>query len=251
MHRLKESFTKRKQNLLLSLLFLFFLNCFLHAQPIATVTNFSGEVKICPSGKVDWRVVKIYSPVYSNDKIKTVENSFCELIFDTGEVLRLEGNSEASIKRNGQVSIFLSMGKLLTNIDFNVYKRKKGKFEIRTLSAAASVRGTEFVVEVGTAARPVSEIAVFSGDVSVKSLDTKDEVLVPAKKQTIVEKNKPPVEPFSFTEKVIEYYETQVIAFEKRVEETRKKLDEYMEKRNKTIEDWYEKREKQIEKQFK
>lgn len=180
--------------------------------------------------------------MYSNDKIKTLRDSFCEFIFDTGEILRLEEQSEVSLKANRQISIFVSIGKSLMNIDF---KTANKKFNVYTPTSILGIRGTEFVVEVID--KSVTEVAVFSGKVSVKSSDTKEEVLVPAKKQTFVEKNKPPVEPFALTEKVIKYYETQVLAFQKRAEEIRKKLDEYIEKRNKMIDEWYKNREKKID----
>jgi len=101
---------------------------------------------------------------------------------------------------NGKVFLELAVGKVL--VDVNKEGFKGSKFEVRTPTALAGVRGTKFSIDVSRKDKPKSEIDVLEGKVEVKSryrpgkiLLAKQIVTVDAGQKTYVYADKIPTPP--------------------------------------------------------
>ncbi len=106
----------------------------------ATITRIEGTVlkKINPHNI--WIPVNKGDILDSGDSLKTRENSYAELRFSDGSIVKISPDTEVSIYKD-YISLAIGYIKLyITKLFPN--------FEVRTPSAIAGVRGTEFSVEV-------------------------------------------------------------------------------------------------------
>lgn len=128
------------------------------------VTFYTGSVTI-KSGFSSPVQVQVKDQVRDGDIIRTGEKSNVVIQTTDGLVLRIEQNSEVAISSFNEIAkreISLNRGKLLSKVD----KLKKGsEYSVKTLTAVASVRGTEFLTEF---TGKESIVAVGRGAVSVK-----------------------------------------------------------------------------------
>jgi hypothetical protein len=108
----------------------------------ATISQFGGSVSV--NGKV------IESPGYSlvyNDLVSTGDKSFCDVIINKKNILKLGANTEFRFRISGEENIIeLEQGWLsgATKTKFT----KQGKYLIKTPTAIAAVRGTFFCLKV-------------------------------------------------------------------------------------------------------
>jgi hypothetical protein len=114
-------------------------------RPSAIVLKVKGTANLTARNTDDVVALKKSQILYSGDKIETGAKSFVALKFlDDASLLRLRSNSEITIKgewkeERQDKSIFVSLGRLWASIT-----RQKSKFEVRTPTAVASVKGTKF-----------------------------------------------------------------------------------------------------------
>jgi hypothetical protein len=91
------------------------------------------------------------------DRVKTAVDGSLEIVFDSGDKIRVGSSSDMTIKTlrrrpQATASIFsLTFGKIRTFVTKLV--GKESKFEYHTKAAVAGVAGTDFVVEVDEAQR--------------------------------------------------------------------------------------------------
>ncbi|MFH0764588.1 MAG: FecR domain-containing protein [Candidatus Omnitrophota bacterium] len=96
--------------------------------------------------------------------------------------MRLKGGTHLRIAKltprygNGKVFLELAVGKVL--VDVNKEGFKGSKFEVRTPTALAGVRGTKFSIDVSRKDKPKSEIDVLEGRVEVKSRYRPEKILL-------------------------------------------------------------------------
>lgn len=173
---------------------------FLGKEPIA-ITNFV-------YGKVDWKagegtqewkgLVKDHQ-LYPLDTVRTLQKSKADLTIQGSGLVRIHENSILQINyvksEISTPSIYLRKGSLDSFISrmFIQGKPREGeKLQIKTPSALAAVRGTEFRVEVDNSEN--STVSCFDGLVAVSAEEKT--VDLPKGFATFVKKGEPPSDPY-------------------------------------------------------
>ena len=167
------------------LVFLAALSCGKGKPSQAVISFYSGTAMI-KSGSTALRPVKIQERVQDGDVIETGDKS--SVIVQVGDelIVRFEENTTVvvkSIKDLSKREISLEKGKVLSKVS----KLKKGnEYFVKTPTAVASVRGTEFLTdyENGT-----TTVAVGKGKVSVVKTQTSEEKLVDLGSTVVVTDN--------------------------------------------------------------
>ncbi|HAX61141.1 MAG TPA: hypothetical protein DCX95_01075 [Elusimicrobia bacterium] len=186
---------------LLKLLFLTFslFNFFTFCYPqdfSGELAEIKGTVEILKEGETEWVSVVSGMPVQLKDRLKTGNNSSCDMELDDGSIIYIGENTEASVemleltadKHSSKISLWF--GKILANIS----KSKNTKMEVHSPTAIVAVRGTEFVVE---SKGEETDVGVFDGEVGVKNTEgeTIEEVTVKPDEETSVRKGVRPRPP--------------------------------------------------------
>ncbi|MFC2062161.1 FecR domain-containing protein, partial [Elusimicrobiota bacterium] len=125
----------------------------------------------------------------TGDKIGSKLGSWAEIEFSAGHQAKLGPNSFIIINEMGdKTSLEIFKGDLFSKVR---KLSKLEKYEITTPQSVASVKGTEFTVEVGDN----TIVIVHEGSVLAKEMDTGGEVVVHAGKYTLIVKSQAPTEP--------------------------------------------------------
>lgn len=171
----------------------------------ATLVDFDGEVLIQKGEDETWLEVERDIPLEQGDRIKTGVESYADILIDDGSLLKLEENTELLLTelsadfetKRIESSISILIGRLLSNIaSFTHYK---SRFEVKTPTSIAAVRGTEFVVDA-TDTQDIN-IGVFDGELVVGGIDENgkliegSETVVATGNSTFVKKYKRPLPP--------------------------------------------------------
>jgi len=138
----------------------------------ARLASFSGTVDVQASGETDaWREAEAGMPLSAGDKVRTGADSSAEITLDGSGIIRLGESSEvtASSLKTSSSSFFLSMGSLVSKIKGLL--KKEARLQVRTPTAVAAVRGTEFCVEHDAAANETTAGVFDEGRLDVSSLD--------------------------------------------------------------------------------
>lgn len=206
----------------------------------ATVVEFQGDVSVLKTGEEAWFPIENDIPLEQGDKIKTGDQSTLEILLDDGSLLKLEENSEVTLseisvepkKKKITSRISLWFGRLLANV--RKFTHQESKFEIRSRTVVAAVRGTEFIFEATDAEN--LDVAVFSGEVAVAGMDPngvsikESEQLIKNGYQTAVRKGEIPLAPFLHTNRMASFRSSFDI-LQKKAIERRRILNRIIEKR--------------------
>jgi uncharacterized protein YaiE (UPF0345 family) len=149
---------------------MFLLALSVQAAAVARITRIEGTIQIQRKGTTQWRVAKPAVPLNVGDKLFTAEESFAEIRYTIGTVLRmdektkiqLESSSDKTLKtRNSLGDVWVNMKKLVT----------KGKeFQVSTPTAVAAIRGTVFRLSNDSSSSV--EVSVYDGKVGVGLADS-------------------------------------------------------------------------------
>jgi len=139
------------------------------------VTKVSGEVKLKKGGADGWKAAAVNDPLIAGDALKTEKSGKLEFKLDNGHIVSLKPNSDITLKglkrdteADTEENLFVSnMG----NIRAKVQKLKEGsKFEIKTPTAVAAVRGTIMYV---TILPGLTQVYFEEGDGTITSIVSK------------------------------------------------------------------------------
>ena len=133
----------------------------------ARMTKVSGEVTVMPADGSPEVSGETGMPLEEGDRIVVAEDAFAEVALDGGSLITVRENSDFLLEKTakGDSSFFLKIGSLLAKIE----KLNSHRLSVRTPTAVAAVRGTEFGVEVEDGA---SHVGVFdAGKVEVTAVD--------------------------------------------------------------------------------
>ncbi|MCK9573404.1 MAG: FecR family protein [Candidatus Omnitrophica bacterium] len=151
-------------------LFLFVLFCFslfmsAFAQ-MAKIIEVKGDVQVKKAAKSAWEKARIDTFLDKQSEIKTGASSECSLSFDEElkNILTIKENSEVKIENLKPAGISLPQGRVFSLIDDIA---KVEKFEIRTPTAIAGVRGTGESVEFSS---NCANVKCFENNVYVQGL---------------------------------------------------------------------------------
>ena len=129
-----------------------------------------GDVKITSGGKVE--SAKVGKKVFPGDSIEAAADSRAKVVMSDKNVLNVSPDSKIVIEK------YENDGKDKKNVELNVlygkvrasveqkYDGEKSKFNIKTPSAVAGVRGTDFITGYNPNTK-VSQVITFSGVVAV------------------------------------------------------------------------------------
>jgi hypothetical protein len=141
-----------------------------NAAAAACVYKYTGDVRLMEPGGVSWLIVKGPVPLKEGTRITTGPGASCEILAGDGTFINLYENSETVVET-------LRLGTDTRDYVFNFIKgrilwlaaklkHKVSRFEVRTPSAVCAVRGTDFSIDVSSAA---SEIGLFEGRLDITS----------------------------------------------------------------------------------
>jgi hypothetical protein len=160
-----------------------------------------GEVKITSAGKVE--VAKVGTKVTEGDTVQSGHDSRAKIVMADKNVLNISPDSKVTIEKyqnNGpakNVESKVEFGKVRASVE-QKYDGDKSKFNIRTPTAVAGVRGTDFMMGFDTKTQ-TSHVVTFSGMVAVGQPGPGGSIVspvyVPPGHMTQVEGNKPPAPP--------------------------------------------------------
>lgn len=161
-----------------------------------------GDIKVSSkSGKTE--PAKIGTKVTEGDTVQSGHDSRAKIVMTDKNVLNISPDSKMTIEKyqnNGDtknVELKVEFGKVRASVE-QKYDGDKSKFNVRTPTAVAGVRGTDFMMGYNSQTR-VSEIVTFSGMVAVGQVGigggVSKPVYVPPGHSTLVGDGKPPEAP--------------------------------------------------------
>jgi hypothetical protein len=177
------------------------------AQEVGTVAQLDGTADIGRSG--EWTAAVIGAPIEQGDQLRTGKRGRIKVVFQDDSVLSVSEQSLVVVNDQvfdpaaGQTRSYFDLvrGKL-NSIVSDYYARPGTSYEVKTATAVAGVRGTEFSVSYDPD-DAVTEVLGFSGQVQVHSLldPSGPGVIITANESTTVAKGQLPTTPRRFNEK--------------------------------------------------
>ncbi len=155
----------------LGLSFLFFSQNLLAAE-FGTFMVVKGSVKIESRGTT--ADAKVNSKVQAGDTIISGSESRAKIVMSDRNILNISPNTKMKIEKytnspgDKNVNLNLLEGKVRSKVE-QKYDNKNSKFEVRTATAVAGVRGTEFVTSYNAATK-VTEVITLKGQVSFQTI---------------------------------------------------------------------------------
>ena len=210
----------------------------------ATLVEFEGDVTLMKPDEDLWLPVDTDIPLEQGDRLRTGADGSAEILLDDGSVVRMEENTDLTLEElvagHGesrlQSRVALFFGRLLFNIRSLV--SRDSRFEVKTPTLVAAVRGTEFVVDTG--AGEEGDVGVFEGTVAVQGLDLEgrpiqgSEVLLPKGTQTSVARFKRPGKPVGMKQRMLGH-RNRMEQIRKKAADRRKRLPRILEKRKRAL----------------
>ncbi|MBD3393753.1 MAG: hypothetical protein GF418_16600 [Chitinivibrionales bacterium] len=136
------------------------------AEEAGRLSIVEGKVSLLRSGSEKWVPARPNMGLKTGDQLYTREESFAEVTYVTGAVLRMDENTKITLTAASKTGTKTKSG--VGNVWVNMRKlvRTGGKkFELATPTALASIRGTKF--NATTNPDSSTDIAVFDGTVAV------------------------------------------------------------------------------------
>lgn len=169
-------------------MFTFFLlfTSFTYAAEFGTFMLVKGKVLIL-SDKGQPTEAKVSSKIYVGETVVTDNDSRAKIIMSDRNVLNILPNTKLKLEKysnsagSKEVQLNLIEGKVRSNVG-EKYDNKSSKFEIRTATAVAGVRGTEFITSYDPGTK-ITEVLTIHGSVIFKSTVTADAPEVVVNKQ--------------------------------------------------------------------
>ena len=135
---------------LVAIIFLF-VGITLHgeARVVAAISSMKGKVQIRAANIRKYESAYKGQMIKTGDWIKTDKNVFVAIVFLDGSNVKIQSNTEIEIKSSRitakelKTQMYIAEGQVWSKIS----KQKNGEFRIKTPTAVASVKGTEFDVD--------------------------------------------------------------------------------------------------------
>lgn len=168
-----------------------------------TMMVVKGDVKVtsAKSGKTD--PAKVGTKVYSGDTIASAADSRAKIVMSDKNVINISPDSKITIEKyensekGRNVELKVDYGKVRASVE-QKYDGEKNKFNIRTPTAVAGVRGTDFVTGFNRATGQ-TRIVTFTGVVAAGQAGPGGQILnavfVRPGMATNIEQGKPPEPP--------------------------------------------------------
>jgi hypothetical protein len=118
------------------------------------VSSVVGSAEVQAGGAGPWEPISVDRQVSIGDHLRTTNGGRLSVVYNDGSVITLEPDSELVIDDQAlppggpPVSLFsLNRGKLDVAVPKGLYNRQGARFEVKTTTAVAGVRGTHFTIE--------------------------------------------------------------------------------------------------------
>lgn len=132
-----------------------------------------GTVKIESLGSMS--DAKVNSKIQVGDTIITESDSRAKIVMTDRNILNISPNTKMKIEKytnsaaDKNVNLNLIEGKVRSKVE-QKYDNKNSKFEIRTATAVAGVRGTEFITSYNSSTK-TTEVITMKGKVSFQTIN--------------------------------------------------------------------------------
>ncbi len=195
------------------------------------VTFSSGFVSVNKGEKFE--VLDVEDFVELGNIIKTEDDSFCEVQFSDFGIIRIQENTELLVQTvhlqedQNKVSMKLNKGKILAKVS---KLAKEEEFQVRTSTALAGVRGTEFMVKInkedGSAVFAVKEgkVAIIPVEVADRIEEIKSGLQTETAKKILDEISVPEI--IITEDKEVELYKEEMKKVAEEFEEVSKAIEE-------------------------
>ena len=182
------------------------------AEVKATLKDLKGTVEVKMSEETKWTPAKEGMKVGSGVMIRCMAASSAFVLWAEGNIIKvyamttfeLKSLTTDPAKKVENSNVGLTTGKILAKA--KSLANPESSFEVKTPTAIAGVRGTDFGVEV--AQDQTTSIAVISGSVAVTAEAI--EMIVTESLQTVVEMGQPPTEPAAIPADVLQDLKSEV-----------------------------------------
>jgi len=178
-----ERLMKKIMQIMFSLLVLCIFSTYVYAKPPVTVKMIKGDARVtilegtaqavCP-GQKGVRSLRINDLLKSGCEADTGEKSRIELLLPDNSIIRFADNTRFKILQvdvgdagKRDVKIFVTMGKIWSNVRKAIGGRGKGGFEVSCHNAVAGVRGTVYRMNVEDDKSAL--VKVYDGEVAVSA----------------------------------------------------------------------------------
>ncbi|RMG32709.1 MAG: hypothetical protein D6732_13040 [Methanobacteriota archaeon] len=224
---------KKIQLFLLLIAILFFLNNdTASVDKVAKINFLIGKTYVIKKAHHQVIEAKLGLPLYIGDRIETKKESRCEILYDNGNVVRLDENSIYRIakidEKAKESESELSLGKLWANI-VKLFSGAQ-KFRVKTPTAVAAVRGTVYQIRQDTIS---ADFKVFDGTIGVTPLIEGE----PSDSTFVVDQG----EAFTMVSNFEEYMKQQEEAFQKFMKEQEEAFQKFMEQDQQAFEEFKKK----------
>jgi hypothetical protein len=161
---------------------------------VVTLTRVRGAVDVLRAGSSTWQPVEADTQIEAGGRVRTGPDAAVQLTFFEGSTTDLTSNTEVSIDQMSSLKKDVGRVIILQQWTGRTYHRVQplldvgSRFEVETPSAVASVRGTEFALDVE--ADGVTRVVVVEGLVNVEA----QEIVIPveAGHETVARPQHPP-----------------------------------------------------------
>jgi FecR protein len=150
-----------------------------------------GDVKVTSSGNTT--AARVGTKVQVGDLVATGKDSRAKIVMTDRNVINVSPETQMKIEeytsteQSKNVKLSLLNGKIRNNVE-QKYDNDKNKFEVRTPTAVAGVRGTQFITSYSEANK-TTEVITLRGSVEFRTLTTGGESSAPGEgsaSQTVV-----------------------------------------------------------------
>ncbi len=174
------------------------------AANVGKVKKLVGQAHILKDSALKWDALKKGYPLNAGDIVRTMPRSTLMISLKDGSVLFLAEDTKLKIKAvSEKEESFFSMfsGKMRAVVRKRVNKRSK--FKVRTRTALAGVKGTDFIIIIK---KDLTIVVTYEGVVAVSNVieSIAGEVTLKQNYYTEVARNMPPTEPELLTPEEIE-----------------------------------------------
>ncbi len=188
------------------------LRCAVWAQEVGTIASLEGTAQIGRGGT--WTAAALGAAVQQGDELRTAHPGRLRVVFQDDSVLSMSDGSRVVVDEQvfkpeqGQTrSVLRLLAGRISALVSEYYHQPGAAYQVRTATAVAGVRGTEFIVKYD-ALSDVTEVAGVSGQAEVFSLldRTHHGVLVTAHEVTTVAAGQFPAAPKRLSDELFRQY---------------------------------------------
>lgn len=138
-------------------------------KPLAYFYSVEGDVKVKAAGDAKWEAAEAQVLLYVDDLVKTERDGKAVIRFNSGHIVKLDPLADLHIAlavenaNSEKINLDLNMGRTFIKV-----KKVSGvdtNFNVKTPTAVAGVRGTEFIIQVNQDSSSV--ITLLSGSLEV------------------------------------------------------------------------------------